>query len=74
MPMIFAAKVVKSNTDDGLAPLEGVKVGQVILVDLETEHDELMFNHIRQVEHEKRVIQCADTGAWIPRECIQLFV
>jgi hypothetical protein len=73
--MLLWCRVIKTNTDDGLLPLRpGVAIGDKFLVDLDTRQRSVLLNNEYGITHEKELVQEAETGGWLPVECVQLFL
>jgi hypothetical protein len=77
-PLTFymLARVIKMSTDDGLFLIKDpIKLGDTMVVDLYTKHP--MGGQTRDAKGRTRtvsqeIVQCMETGGWLPMECLQL--
>jgi hypothetical protein len=69
---LIKARLAKLRTDDGLVEFrDGVELGKLYVVDLDSKERHWMRNFDFNVRHEKDIIRTQD-GKWLPFECLEL--
>ena len=70
---LVRARLVKVATEDGLwATVSNVHKGDLFIIDLYTKATVCLQSKTTHEVVEKEIVQCMETGGWLPVECLEL--